>query len=936
MIKDYPPKTKEEIVKEKEELMTSIKKQKDGQLAMLNTLIEMGASEEKIAMAKKAMGIEDDSKEGIDADKSNWASAPFQKFEDEDKEKRTTEDRKVENVEIEKLKNKINEITFELNNDEEYNKAVEENDQDKIKELEIYRKEMEKEREDLLKQINNISLADKKENETKDEENKKTTKEKSNRQQLRDAENKIREIKIDQTVIEREKQELMDQGYPEDFATKLATLNAEIVADEKIRQIYIDNPKIQNGEIKLEKLEKKLEKNIEDRDDLLLSGQKTKESPKDKEDKIEETKRSIFGFFRSGKKNQIEKEEGEEEDGSDIETERAFSNLENLEKLNKEKRESGRGIGAMAARGLDNWETFGKGEKGASGFSKRMLKNGINLALIGLISSYSVEKMAEAGVGTATSLAGGTFSYLGNKMIMGMGFVAAFDLAGNKISINNESRFAKGAQKAMPWIIGIGSVAAAYSLSGGTVAVASGLGFLARKFWGNKFTKEKIEERREEKREGLLARIKAEGETISLKKMANYEKEYSKIIKKYDRMRIWGRLVDGAMKLAIGSAVSAATLEAVGYAKDHMSSENTSDNENKDEGNSTTTKEDGNGETQKQEDSGNTENNELNQNEASADNTSSPDNTNSEQETNPETQEAQTEVHNEVTATADNGQGAISTIRELQHNLKAEYSDSLENNPDGVPESVKHILNTDADDLAKEYGMYKPGEDAESVLIKSGESFTVDENGNVSFGNTLLEKGNETQASSIYDGKMFDSDNSGQVMNPSDSNDSNILDSKQGDPDYIDSHTDTSKAPEDSIPPEQEHTTSAESREQYVSITGNKEVPLGENLSQIEIGHVHKIFNDNIDHLFHERPTGEWESIQKNINAERILELSEKGEISRNFEPLVNHIKNLQEVTGLRPYGADIFHQRPETIPHFIGRALEEAQRLGKLEKVTL
>jgi len=50
-----------------------------------------------------------------------------------------------------------------------------------------------------------------------------------------------------------------------------------------------------------------------------------------------------------------------------------------------------------------------------------------------------------------------------------------------------------------------------------------------------------------------------------------------------------------------------------------------------------------------------------------------------------------------------------------------------------TPTSVKHILNTNADKLAREYGMYKPGQDAESAFIKSGSSFQVDRYGNVTY-----------------------------------------------------------------------------------------------------------------------------------------------------------------------------------------------------------
>jgi hypothetical protein len=111
------------------------------------------------------------------------------------------------------------------------------------------------------------------------------------------------------------------------------------------------------------------------------------------------------------------------------------------------------------------------------------------------------------------------------------------------------------------------------------------------------------------------------------------------------------------------------------------------------------------------------------------------------------------------------GHGAIQSIHELQDKLKSEYPD-----PSKAPASVQHILNTKADKLAVEYGMWKPGQvDEESALMKTGSSFSVDGEGNVTYHDsatnqdTLLEKGVDAKASTTYTGKMFDSDHSSRV-----------------------------------------------------------------------------------------------------------------------------------------------------------------------------
>ena len=106
------------------------------------------------------------------------------------------------------------------------------------------------------------------------------------------------------------------------------------------------------------------------------------------------------------------------------------------------------------------------------------------------------------------------------------------------------------------------------------------------------------------------------------------------------------------------------------------------------------------------------------------------------------------------------GKGAISTLRELQNSLKVEYGNDLNH----APASVRHILETDPHKLAQEYGMYEPGQDAESALIKPGASFRVDGHGNVNYhevgvkNDLVLEKGIDTKGLHSYEGKMIDTD----------------------------------------------------------------------------------------------------------------------------------------------------------------------------------
>lgn len=129
---------------------------------------------------------------------------------------------------------------------------------------------------------------------------------------------------------------------------------------------------------------------------------------------------------------------------------------------------------------------------------------------------------------------------------------------------------------------------------------------------------------------------------------------------------------------------------------------------------------------------------------------------------------ANTVFHNvKIEAVADHGQGAISTIRELQAKLEAEYGSTF----DTAPASVRHILNTPEARLAEEYGMYKPNDISgnESAMLMSGDKLVVNENGDlvlerINGSKTILEGGIEDHASGPkYDGKMFDSDHGAKL-----------------------------------------------------------------------------------------------------------------------------------------------------------------------------
>jgi uncharacterized membrane protein len=302
--------------------------------------------------------------------------------------------------------------------------------------------------------------------------------------------------------------------------------------------------------------------------------------------------------------------------------------------------------------------------------------------------------------------------------------------------------------------------------------------------------------------------------------------------------------------------------------------------------------------------------------------------------------------HQNIEAVADHGQGAISTIHELQDKLKLEYGNDLDN----APESIKHILNTDAHKLAQEYGMYKPEEDAESVVIHSGDSFKVDEHGNVSYHDVngkdiILEKGTEIKASTMYEGKMSDTDHSGsqidqvnqESINPNTVEDTTPVNSSEVTNDKYALHPLEIKNI-DQV--ELAHATHNLRGEILLNKSGDEIIttaPLA-GLSTEDLHQVYLTFHDNIKHLF---PTsklmGAWDSIKKNIPADRLMELHTEGQMKPEFGPLIEHINKLEKITGFKPIPENELTGTPaESITHFMNRAMEKIQLEGKINEIKL
>jgi len=316
--------------------------------------------------------------------------------------------------------------------------------------------------------------------------------------------------------------------------------------------------------------------------------------------------------------------------------------------------------------------------------------------------------------------------------------------------------------------------------------------------------------------------------------------------------------------------------------------------------------------------------------------------------------------HANIEATANNGQGGIALAHELKENLKVEYGDNLEN----APASVKHALNVSDQDLAKELGMYKPGQEMESANLMEGDKIVVDgKTGEFRFDSirsdkdTILQHGTEAEPSGVYEGKMVDTDNSGvkieetphntpvstdeykipeqvdpitgeQIINTPHYEPTNLLNDEYKVPEQVDQIT--------GQPIVQEGANLDNSNLN----TGKEEVlntpHAGTSLSTEELHQVEVTVNENIDHLFPDNEhTYAWENVRDKSPGD-LFQLEKEGGLNEIYKPLTSYIHKLEEVTGLYPEEASFINPEPETINHFFKSATEEAQRIRKIDEIKL
>lgn len=102
-------------------------------------------------------------------------------------------------------------------------------------------------------------------------------------------------------------------------------------------------------------------------------------------------------------------------------------------------------------------------------------------------------------------------------------------------------------------------------------------------------------------------------------------------------------------------------------------------------------------------------------------------------------------------------------------------------------------------------------------------------------------------------------------------------------------------------------------------------------LSNSELNKIERVYEKNIDKMFPDNHKHhEWDNLQ-NVSAEKIMSLK-TGVV---YQPIIEHFRDLKEITGLDPIGESISH-KAETVPEYMERAYQEAYRLGKLDEIKI
>lgn len=318
----------------------------------------------------------------------------------------------------------------------------------------------------------------------------------------------------------------------------------------------------------------------------------------------------------------------------------------------------------------------------------------------------------------------------------------------------------------------------------------------------------------------------------------------------------------------------------------------------------------------------------------------------------------------------------------MKKEIRLNYS---EVEPDKIPEHIKEFLDKDSKDIAIELGFYNPENDAESAMIIKGSTLGFDESGDLVIhdirsgeDNVLIDSDTPNEWNK-YEGKMFDSDNSGQKIEPTteiEQTEPKIVNlDEQGnviqpevdadklsptdvlnqtnpnvtDTPLVENQTDTIPQVEPKVTNLDEQNIENNQEDQQEA-TAEKEEPLNVenrieslNFFRESIGSIYgenstakimiwdKIKDLGITEFINRGPEDDsWKELYKNQ-----FSIFKDEALADSHTKLWSYLQQLKEISGLQPKTEELW-QSEESITQFMDRAIGKIQELGRLDEVKL
>lgn len=297
--------------------------------------------------------------------------------------------------------------------------------------------------------------------------------------------------------------------------------------------------------------------------------------------------------------------------------------------------------------------------------------------------------------------------------------------------------------------------------------------------------------------------------------------------------------------------------------------------------------------------------------------------------------------------TFDQGKGGIQGILELKEQIRAQYPDISK-----APQNVQEFLNVNSTKQAIEFGLFKPGQADESAFILKGSTLRLDESGQLIFHDA---KTGEDIVK--YEGRMFDSDNSGlqkaveaEIAEVSSGVDAAPESAPKGEVselarNYPSFEEQRSKIferlsfTEAETAAEATGEAGAEVSAEEASLRGRLAEYAREGTNASAIRGANEVYQYNLRNIFPDSARmEEWNEAISKMKAKEIWENRVGGESELDKQTAYGHIfyyiQKLERETGIKPRGG--FWRRDENVAEYIGRALRRAAELGKLDKTIL